>query len=83
MVTSNETTHGSARFPIGLACAVFAAIAVYFLWDEHEAHLRGALPYVLLLACPVMHLFLHRSHSDPSSPHQAHGSQAHTDRRAT
>jgi len=34
----------------------FALIAGYFLFTEHRAHLFGALPYLLLLACPLLHL---------------------------
>jgi Protein of unknown function (DUF2933) len=30
----------------GLAFIGFAVIAVFFLWEEHKAHLLGALPYV-------------------------------------
>jgi hypothetical protein len=41
---------------------VFAAIAGYFLLTEHRAHVFAALPWLLLLACPVMHLFMHRGH---------------------
>lgn len=37
----------------------FLAIAAFFLITEHRAHLLGALPYLLLLACPLMHLFHH------------------------
>ena len=43
----------------------FVLTAGYFLVLEHRAHLGGALyylPYVLLLACPVMHLFMHHGH---------------------
>ena len=29
----------------GLAFKGFAAIAVFFLWEEHKAHLLGALPF--------------------------------------
>ena len=42
--------------------AVFAAIALFFLWEEHRAHLLGALPWLLLLACPLLHRFMHRGH---------------------
>lgn len=47
----------------------FAAVAGFFLITEHQAHLYGALPYLLLLACPLMHLFHghgnhHGSHGD-------------------
>jgi hypothetical protein len=45
----------------GLAFLGFAAIALFFLWEEHQAHILGALPYVLLLLCPLLHLF-HRGH---------------------
>lgn len=37
----------------------FALIAFYFLYTEHRAHLFAALPYLLLAACPLMHLFHH------------------------
>jgi hypothetical protein len=35
----------------------FLAIAAFFLWEEHRAHVLGILPYGLLLLCPLMHLF--------------------------
>jgi hypothetical protein len=37
-------------------------VAMFFLLTEHTAHVLGALPYLLLLACPLMHLFHHRGH---------------------
>ncbi|RNJ48177.1 DUF2933 domain-containing protein [Methylocystis hirsuta] len=40
----------------------FLAIAGFYLVTEHTAHLFGALPYLLLLACPLMHIFMHRDH---------------------
>ena len=48
------------RIPFWLGFCLFAAIALFFLWEEHGAHILGALPYVLLLACPLLHLFMHR-----------------------
>ena len=59
----------------------FVVIAGFFLWTEHRAHVLGALPYLLLLACPLMHL-LHRGHhhghsgggSEPISKGQRHES---------
>lgn len=38
----------------------FFLVAAYFLFTEHQAHVLGALPYLLLLACPLMHVFHHR-----------------------
>lgn len=40
----------------------FLAIAAFFLLSEHRAHLLGVLPFLLLLACPLLHLFHHRGH---------------------
>ena len=49
---------------LGLAMLV-AAIGVYLLWT-HTGHVLYAAPYLLLLACPLMHLFGH--HHGPSHP---------------
>jgi hypothetical protein len=57
----------------------FLLIAVFYLWEEHRAHLLGALPYVLLLACPLMHFFHgHGGHST----HGGTGSTASTEGHA-
>lgn len=44
----------------------FAAIAVYFLVTEHKAHLSGWLAaygiWLLLLACLLLHWFMHGGH---------------------
>lgn len=45
----------------GLVLLAFLAIAAFFLVTEHTAHALGALPYLLLLACPLLH-FLHGGH---------------------
>ena len=49
-----------SRYAIGLL--VFGAVAAYFLLSEHRAHFFGALPFLLLLACPLMHMFMHGGH---------------------
>lgn len=54
----------------------FVAIAAYFLITEHRAHLSGLLyylPFLLLLACPLMHLFMHGGHGG----HNSGGEHAH------
>lgn len=43
----------------------FAVIAAYLLILEHKAHLSGLLnylPLLLLLACPLLHVFMHGGH---------------------
>ena len=57
-----------SRYAIGLL--VLGAVATYFLLSEHRAHFLGALPYLLLLACPLMHIFMHGGHG---SGHGEHG----------
>lgn len=50
----------SSRYAIGLV--VLGGVVAYFLLTEHLAHVVGALPYLLLLACPLMHVFMHGGH---------------------
>ena len=47
----------------------FMAIGAFFVLTEHTAHVLGILPYLLVLACPLMHLFMHHG--------QGHGHHAH------
>lgn len=51
-------------FLIMVATAAVAAAAFYVL-REHWAHALGFAPYLLFLACPLMHLFMHRGHHHP------------------
>ena len=46
----------------GVVLLAFLAIAAFFLIREHTAHVLGILPYLLLLACPLLHLFMHGGH---------------------
>ncbi len=59
----------------GVAVIGFGLVAAFYVLREHYAHALGALPYLLLLACPLMHLFMHHRH-DGHPGHQ-------TDRRET
>lgn len=55
--------------------AVLAAVGAFFLFSEHRAHLFGALPYLLLALCPLMHLFHgHGGHHEGHGDHKGHGS---------
>lgn len=62
-------TPGFWRSRYALGYLVFGAVAAYFLLTEHLAHVVGALPYLLLLACPLMHIFMHHGHGG----HGGHG----------
>lgn len=52
----------------------FLAIAGALLFTEHRAHVLGILPYLLLLACPLMHMFMHHGHSGNGQHNHNHGS---------
>ncbi len=56
------STKSTAFKLLWVGACLFGAIAVFFLWDEHQAHILVALPYLFLLACPFMHLFMHHGH---------------------
>lgn len=45
-------------------CVVAAAL----LLADHFTHLFGFLPYLLLLACPLMHFMHHGHHHAPPTP---------------
>jgi hypothetical protein len=40
----------------------FLGVAGFYLVTEHTAHLFGILPFLLILSCPLMHLFHHHKH---------------------
>ncbi|WP_035725710.1 DUF2933 domain-containing protein [Bradyrhizobium murdochi] len=49
----------SLKSRIGLVLAGFLIIAGALLFTEHQAHVLGLLVWLPLLACPLMHLFMH------------------------
>lgn len=50
----------------------FLALSAFVLIAEHRAHLIPYLPWLILLACPLMHVFMHRGHR-----HGGHGGHRH------
>jgi hypothetical protein len=50
------------RTRTGIAAIGFALVAAFYVLREHWGHALGALPYLILLACPLMHLFMHHGH---------------------
>jgi hypothetical protein len=87
MMNQENHTEDKAGFFASRANIVllgFLAVGGYFLVTEHWAHIVPFLPWLLVLACPLMHVFMHHGHgghgndsqrdasSDdrPSEPHQ-------------
>ncbi len=60
---------GTMKSKANIALIIFLIIGAFFLVTEHRAHLVRGLPYLpflLLLACPLTHFFMHRKHGHGS-----------------
>jgi hypothetical protein len=57
--------------PVLLALMSAALIGLFFVLREHWGHALGLAPYLLLLACPLMHLFHHSGHGHGEAAHRA------------
>lgn len=51
-----------------LICLGVAAVVGYYLWVYHKQHVLAVLPFIFFLACPLMHLFMHRNHGHHHQP---------------
>ncbi len=71
-MTSPSTPPSFWKSPGGLALIVVLTVGGFLLAAEHQAHLFGALPYLILLACPVMHRFMHKGHGHGDKPGHRH-----------
>lgn len=54
---SNATNPAESRKKLIGAVIMLGLIGAFFLLREHWSHIAGYWPYLLLLACPLMHLF--------------------------
>ena len=52
------------RSRAGIATLCLLGLAGVLLLIDHAGHLFGTLPYLLIAACPLMHLLMHRGHRD-------------------
>ena len=50
----------------GIGVVGLIAAVLYFVLTEHRAHFIAALPFLILLLCPLMHLFMHHDHAENS-----------------
>ena len=60
--------------------AVIGIIGLIFLLRDHTSHVFLVLPFLILLACPLMHVFMHGSHGghgDDSSPDRQKSNHQH------
>ena len=69
MTTEDHSERTPLRMPWWLGWVLMAGIALFFLGEEHDAHILGALPWLLLLACPIIHLLTHGSNGHGGGKH--------------
>ncbi|NMJ39905.1 DUF2933 domain-containing protein [Roseomonas sp. JC162] len=50
------------RTATGATAIGIALLGIFHVLREDFGHVLGALPYLVLLACPLMHLLMHRGH---------------------
>jgi hypothetical protein len=73
MTMHDHSQHGSQERPEGaqgsffgsrsfFVLLAFLAMALVLLFSEHRAHFLGVLPFLFILACPLLHLFMHGGH---------------------
>nr|WP_157091857.1 DUF2933 domain-containing protein [Methylobacterium nodulans] len=55
----NLNPNASTRYSDGLLVILALAALGIYLFMAHTGHVLSALPYLLLLACLLMHLFMH------------------------
>ena len=59
--------------PKGFSALGLIGAASYFLFVEHRQHLFEFLPYLILLLCPLMHIFMHGGHGHGgNNNHESH-----------
>jgi hypothetical protein len=50
------------KSPKGIAILIALAALGAYLIVWHQQHLLGALPFLFILLCPLMHFFMHGGH---------------------
>ena len=56
----------------GIATIVAVSVLGFLIYQGHGAHLLGYAPFLLILACPLMHIFMHGGHG-------GHGGHQHSE----
>ena len=61
--TSLAAHPDSRPYTVWIVAAVMLVVIVgFYALREHWGHALGLAPYLLLLACPLMHVFMHGGH---------------------
>lgn len=69
---STGESRGFWRSRTAIALTGFLLIGGFLLVSEHRLHVLGYLPFLLVLACPLLHMF---------HGHGSHGAHRHRSKR--
>jgi hypothetical protein len=74
---AHETGNGKSWLfsRTGLVAIGFLAIIAFLIYNGHGTHLLGYWPFLFILACPLMHVFMHGSHGGHGG-HSGHQEEA-------
>ncbi len=77
-MNDKQTSPSRWRSPLGVFMLIAGATGIYYLLTEHLTHVAQAVPYLVLLACPLMHLFHGHGRQEHSRDggHKPHEDQA-------
>ena len=54
----------------GIATIIAVSVLGFLVYEGHGAHILGYAPFLLILACPLLHIFMHGGHG-------GHGAHRH------
>lgn len=53
-----------------LAIVIVIGVLGWLMTTEHRAHALGALPFLLILSCPLVHMLMHGGHGANHAPNE-------------
>jgi Protein of unknown function (DUF2933) len=70
-MTTNQQSQARhwLRSRTGIVLLAFLGIMAFFLVTEYTAHVLGALPFLFVLLCPLLHFLLHGRHGGGHDRH--------------
>ncbi|GAB1257091.1 DUF2933 domain-containing protein [Aurantivibrio plasticivorans] len=68
--------------PKGFAAMGLIASVSYFVLMEHRQHFFQWLPFLIILLCPLMHIFMHGGHGHNHGGHDDHNGSSENESEA-